>query len=332
MLQQLLPVAGLTAVLSGFYPTKLFTANRDLMLGRLTGVDLTAQAISILTMIAFAWATESVWSLIVGTLVGEVSKVFLYNNFLPGPANRFSWDRSAARELFSFGKWIFLSTACTFALSQGDRAVLGKYLSIGDLGVYNIGFFLASVPAMLASACSSKLIFPLYRKKPPSESMANRAQIRKTRMLLNGFLLCVDFVLMFAGIVLIETLYDERYAMAGPIVVLIACAQVPKILWINYGGALLAVGESRRFAYFLGASAALQTAFLIVGVAEFGLIGAIFAPTLAAVLTYPMISMYVARHGAWDPLHDSVLSSIAALVSILACWLHFDAILILLDP
>ena len=43
ILAQLLPVAGLTALLQGFNSTKLATANRELMLGRVTMITLAAR-------------------------------------------------------------------------------------------------------------------------------------------------------------------------------------------------------------------------------------------------------------------------------------------------
>ena len=56
------------------------------------------------------------------------------------------WERGAAHELVHFGKWIFLSTVCGFLVAQGDKLILGKYLSLDALGIYNIGYFLASFP------------------------------------------------------------------------------------------------------------------------------------------------------------------------------------------
>ena len=47
MLIELLPVAGLALLVSGFNPTRMDTAHRHLMLGRVTIIDLVSQAIGI---------------------------------------------------------------------------------------------------------------------------------------------------------------------------------------------------------------------------------------------------------------------------------------------
>jgi O-antigen/teichoic acid export membrane protein len=60
-------------------------------------------------------------------------------------------------ELVRCGKWIFLSTAFWFLISLGHRAILGKFISLKVLGIYNIGFFLASFPMLLGHAVNQRL-------------------------------------------------------------------------------------------------------------------------------------------------------------------------------
>jgi O-antigen/teichoic acid export membrane protein len=84
---------------------------------------------------------------------------------MPGARNRFLWERRAAGELIHFGKWIFLSTIFWFFASQGDKAILGKFLSLESLGIYNIGYFLASFLLLLGLNVTSRVMIPVYREK-----------------------------------------------------------------------------------------------------------------------------------------------------------------------
>ena len=52
MLGQLLPVAGLTAIIAGFNSTALFTLNRRVALGRITLLDVLSQVASISVMVS----------------------------------------------------------------------------------------------------------------------------------------------------------------------------------------------------------------------------------------------------------------------------------------
>jgi O-antigen/teichoic acid export membrane protein len=119
----LLPVAGVTLFIAGFNPTRIDTANRHLLLGRVTALDLLAQAIGIVAMVLLALVFKSVWALVVGSIIGSLAKLVLMWFYMPGESNRFHWDKTSGHELIHFGKWIFMSTACGFALAQGDKAV-----------------------------------------------------------------------------------------------------------------------------------------------------------------------------------------------------------------
>mgnify|MGYP002700746173 CR=1 FL=1 len=125
-----LPLAGITLLIAGFNPTRIETAHRHLLVGRLTALDLGSQVIGIGSMVLMAWLTQSVLALVLGGIVQALAKLALTHFGLPGLRNQFRWEKAAANELIHFGKWIFLSTACWFATSQGDRAILGKVVPL----------------------------------------------------------------------------------------------------------------------------------------------------------------------------------------------------------
>jgi O-antigen/teichoic acid export membrane protein len=329
LLAQILPVSGLTLLIAGFNPTRIETANRHLMLGRVTVLELCGQLIAITTMIALAWATRSIWALVAGTIVGAVAHLLLNHFLLPGPANRFRWERSAAGELIRFGKWIFLSTVFGFAASQGDRAILGKYLSMDQLGIYNIGHFLASFPLMLGSVLIGRLLIPLYRERPPAASAENFRKLRRMRLALTGSLMAMVLTLALIGVPLVGVLYDPRYAAAGAIVVLVCVVRIAQIIGQSYSQAALAAGDSRRFFLVVAASTTLQIGLFLIGAEWSGLVGALVGQGLALVLSHPLIVWLARRHGAWDPLHDAGFAAVGLVVAGAALWLHGDAILTL---
>jgi O-antigen/teichoic acid export membrane protein len=325
-LMPLLPVAGLSLLIAGFNPTRIETANRHLMLGRVTLLDLISQATGIGVMILLAFATGSVWSLVWGAVCAALIKLVLMHRFLPGPANRFRWEPAAASELVHFGKWIFLSTACGFAMSQGDRLILGAYLPLDRLGIYNIGYFLASFPWLLGGAVVMKVMIPLYRDDPPGAKAANAVRLRKLRMAMTGGLLALLGVLALAGVPLIGFLYDDRYLMAGGIVVLVACVQMPAVIGMTYDQAALAAGDSRNFFFVLLAKASVQTAAFLVGAELAGLPGALAGQGLALAAVHPLIIWLARRHSVWDPRHDAIWTVVATALTALALTLNWSAI------
>ena len=321
-LAEILPIVGVTLLISGLFPTKKDSANRKLVLGRLTAIDLSAQMIGLVVGVVVAWLTGSVWALVASAVVTLLMQLVFYRVFLPGAGNRIRWERPAARELIHFGKWIFLSTAAGFLLSQGDKIVLGKFLSLSALGIYNIGFFLASFPWLLGGMLAGRLLIPIYREKPPSESAENRAHLHKMRLLLSGGLFALWAVFAVLGPWLVTTLYDPRYVLAGGVVVLLALMQVPQMIALTYDNAALAAGDSRGFFILATTRAVFVMTGLIVGGANFGLIGALIGQGLAMALAYPVVVWLARKHAAWDPRHDGVFWLVGLSISALVWSLH----------
>src|SRR6056297_1121936 len=126
MLAQLLPIAGMVAILKGFESTKLATANRKLVMGRMTMLELGSQMFGILMMVVLAISTQSVWALVVGGLFGATLRMILSHTYLPGPNNRLQWDMTAFHEIFHFGKYIFVASLAGFLVIHADRVILDK--------------------------------------------------------------------------------------------------------------------------------------------------------------------------------------------------------------
>lgn len=326
MLAQLLPVAGLTALIAGFTPTRVNTANRDLVMGRVTLISIGAQAVGIVIMIILAWLLQSVWALVFGSILAAMFKQVLYLALMPGHKNRFEIDWSSLGELVHFGKWIFLSTACGFLINHADRAILGKFITLEMLGIYSIGFLLASVPLMLGRPLAGRIVFPLYKQRPPWESVENQQKIFRMRWWLTGALLAISAALAVTGDLLVRFLYDARYTLAGPILVIMVISQLPLVILSSYDQILLAAGDSKRFMTRVATNALAHTALVILGVIQFGLIGAILAPGLAAIMVYPVLISAVRRYNGWDPRHDLVYGVIALVIAAVGLWVNQAAI------
>lgn len=321
-----LPIAGISLAVAGFNPTRIETAHRHLLVGRLTVLDLSSQFIGIASMVGLALASGSVMALVAGGVIQSVAKLVLTHMFLPGLRNKFRWEKRAAEELIRFGKWIFLSTAFWFVSSQGDRAILGKFLSLDVLGVYNIGYFLASFPMMLGFTVTQRIMIPVYRDKPVAGAPQNRAQQRKLRFALTGAIMGLLVIMAFIGPALTQFLYDARYVSAGPMVTLISVAMIPAVIGMTYDQAALAAGDSRSFFAFSATRAVVQVSLLVLGVTQFGLVGAMVAMGLAGIMVHPVLIWLARRHGVWDPLHDLGYGVIGGGLGATAIWLHWGAI------
>ena len=293
-LLRLLPVVGLSTLISGFGSTAPFTLNRHIALGKLAIFELGGQVVSVIVMIVWAWFSPTVWALVMGSLVSDVIKMVWSHRLMPGHRNRFAWNREATKNIVSFGRWIFLSTALTFLASQADRLILGKLLSFKLLGVYGIAFALADIPRQVILALSGKVIFPAMSKLANLPREAFRAKILKNRRpiliaLAAGLPLLISF-----GDFLILKLYKPDYHDAAWMLPIIALGIWHTTLYSTMSPSLLTIGKSVYNAQgylltFLTISIGLPLAF-----SQVGIVGAMF------VVAFNDLPLYGATmYGLW---------------------------------
>ncbi|WP_187794996.1 oligosaccharide flippase family protein [Paracoccus amoyensis] len=322
----LLPVVGLNAVVMGFLSTKMAVQNRRLRLGRQTVISLVSQAGAVILMVALAAVWPSVWALVIGGLFGNLMTVLASHIYLPGAPSRLKWDRSAAHDLMKFGQFIFISTLAGFFVNQGDKLVLGKLVSFTDLGIYNIAFFMAAFPTMLGRTVAERILFPLYRHARPSENPVNRHKIGRARNLVAGGMLAMFGTLALIGNLLIGLLYDVRYAAAGPMLIIMALAQIPTALTLGNSQLLLAEGDSRRFSRLVVLHAILNFILMLGGFWLLGMLGILLVQGVQILIIYPLQQYYLSRYKGTHLREDAVFALAGVMIAAVAIWLNWGVL------
>ncbi|MCU0535031.1 MAG: oligosaccharide flippase family protein [Hydrococcus sp. Prado102] len=248
-LNWILPLLGLTAVFAGFNSTSFHTLSRQISIGKQILVEVGTQIVSLVVMIVWAWLSPTVWALIGGNLVGAILKMFLSYFLIPGYSNRLAWDKKAVWEIFSFGKWIFVSTAMTFLATQADRVIIGKLLSFKILGIYTIAITFALLPQQAIEQFSCRMILPIVAQLAylPREEL--RAKILKKRKILLASVGAIAILFASFGDLLVLQLYDERYAQAAWMLPILALGIWPYLLFDTSRQVLVAVGKPNYQAY-----------------------------------------------------------------------------------
>lgn len=326
LLASLLPIAGLTLLIDGFKPTRFYTAQRHLQVGRLTAVQIAGAVTAIIITATLAWWLRSVWALVWGMAFNRLLVLGMFYVFLEGRRDRFAIEKRAASDMLHFGKWIFVSTICGFLNNQGDRLILGKYLSLDLLGIYNVGFFLASMPMLLGNAVFNQVLVPYLREKHPSASPQNFRAFRRVRLFTSGGLLGLVILLALIGPALVTLLYDSRYHSAGSVLIFICFASIPLLVAQGYGRVSLAAGDSRGYAWAMIVGAVLNTGLFLVGADYGGLPTALLGLGIGRILHYPVMARLAHRHGAWDPLLDVGLTGLGVLGALIALAVHPQAL------
>jgi O-antigen/teichoic acid export membrane protein len=216
------------------------------------------------------------------------------HRLLPHQPNRLAWDKEAAQKIFTFGKWIFFSTALTFLASQADRLILGKLLSPTVLGLYGIAYTFADVPRQVIIALSGKVIFPTFSKLANLPRETFRAKILKNRIPILLALAAGLPILVSFGDYVIFILYKKEYYEAAWMLPIIALGIWHTTLYSTMSPALLALGKPiYNTLGYLFTLIGIVT-FLLVGYHLMGIKGAVMAVAVGDLPFYA-VTMY----GLW---------------------------------
>jgi O-antigen/teichoic acid export membrane protein len=318
LLAVLIPVSALTAGLSGFNSTSLFIEQRHLHLKRPAILRFLAQLAGAVVMVAVAWATRSIWSLVLAGIVAAAVTLVLSHVWLPGIRNRFRFDRQVALSIFSFGIWIFLGTVAIFGANQLDRLVLGKLTTMDRLGVYSIALMLAVAPVGALHQVAGSVLFPLYtRVYHSSKDLGEVFRTGRWPLIVVGGWATAGFVA--GGPTIIRLLYDSRYWEGGWMLQILSAG-----LWFGvilggstHGVVVLAVGRSDWTAAMAFSKILGMVAFVPLGYWLWGFPGAVAGLGVSDLVRYAVCVYGAVSLGFDERLEDLKLSlrvGIAALL------------------
>jgi O-antigen/teichoic acid export membrane protein len=244
-LMPLLFACSFSMLMHGFNSTSVFTLSRQVRRGPIVVLEVVSKAISMLVMFVWAWVHPSVWALVAGGLAADAATV-LGSHFLPVHyRNKPEWEREAARELTGFGKWVFGSSAFSFAAGEGDRLLLGYLLTMPVMGVYSIAQLLSSS----VSAINQRLVYSVVYGILGQVARDNRPRLQSSfyaaRMRLDLLIMPILGALMVLGPKMIGFLYDDRYQAAGWMLQILCVRVAISNVHMPCGVCLMALGKPR---------------------------------------------------------------------------------------
>lgn len=299
VLPLVIAVSSFSVIITSFQSTRIATAHRNFDQRRLIQIELIGQFAAVTVMIVIGVMSRSIWALVAGGLVASLTTMVLSHTWLSGHRNRFRWEKNALRELIGFGKWIFVSSAAYVLAANGDRLLLGGLVDAHVLGLYAIAMLIIGSIEGGMSKLFSAVSLPAFSEIARSDPSRLREVYYKLRVPSDLLLLFLAGLFFAAGQLVIDLLYDPRYAAAGGILQILA-------LWLftaRYSVAhqiYLAVGMPRYWAVinivrFISLYTLVPLGYYLAGTQ-----GAIWCIALHALATVPFVFGLNARLGLND--------------------------------
>jgi len=305
---------------NGFQSISVATSSRKMNIAKQTLVTLMSQVVTISTMITVAWYAPSVWALVIGTILGATINTILGHFILQPFKHRFRFEPAAFKELITFGRWVLISTMCTFLGGRGITLIHGALVPIGVLGVLAISTTLIRALEDLVNKLTQMVVYPAI-----SETLRDRpenlmAVLTRSRWIL---LLCSTTVFLAVAYLsqpLIDFLYTAEYALAGSFLAIQALNGAVRVLAAPYQNVVLAKGNSRLHAVVMFCSALLSILGTIAGFYLIGIQGMLLGMGAAAFFVFGFSAWLAHKRGFADLKLDAaiVILMLAAYAVVLA--------------
>jgi O-antigen/teichoic acid export membrane protein len=288
-------VSSFASVIQGFQATDIASASRKFIVKPMVLMELGSQLIGVLVIVALAWWMRSVWALVIAGLITALVYTILSHTVLRLHRNRLRMDTHFLAELFSFGKWLALSSAVTVFVSSGPSLILGALVAPQLLGLFSVAFTLASALDQVLHSLYGRVVLPAISEIARNQPDRLAQTFQRLRWRIDPGLCLAGGALFVLAPEIINLLYDARYHDAGQMLQVLSLALVfgrlavaqQVYLALNQPRYLVILNVARAISIFVTIPAAFHF---------FGFNGAIVAIAAREVISIPVILWLNSRH------------------------------------
>lgn len=226
---------------AGFVSTNRLV--KELRFGKIAYVMVVISLTSAVFSIGFAWTLQSYWAMVFGPMIGSAFGLIALYLVCPWKA-RFRIDKKIAKELFEYGKHVFLMLFLVFLIFHLDDAFIAGVLGVVALGYYYVSYRWSSFIANFLTKLIYRVMFPTY-----AQMQEDRARLKKAYVETLNVISIMSFPL-YLGLIMvapdfIAILIGESW-MPSVIALQILCVfGLLRTLTEPAGNVFLAIGKSK---------------------------------------------------------------------------------------
>lgn len=157
----ILCVLALSAFIAGFENIGVVKFRKELDFRSEFRFLLIKRLASFAVTVGLALTLRSYWALVSGMVTGSVLSVFISYRL---HAYRPRLSLAARRDLMQFSKWLFFSNLINVANGRSTDFILGRTVGAHGLGVYSVGYEIATMPSTELIAPLNRATYPVYSK------------------------------------------------------------------------------------------------------------------------------------------------------------------------
>lgn len=288
-------VGAFSVAVRGVASGSVWLMTRHVQLRKLMLLNISGDAAGFVVSVAWAVISPTAWALVAGRLAMVVA--FTIGSHLVAE-NRVSlcWDKAAARDIFIFGTGILLTSIAYFLGGEAERLIVGKFITIAELGCFSLALTLSAAPAQALGQVVGQVFFPMISQSVREDREAAARHFRSARLvfLVLSILLGVGFIAYSNR--LVSILLPPKYAMTGWMLQLLGFRAAQQVYTSPTSSLILACGDSKCGAYANMTRLVLMVGGLWLAFTSFGIHMAIAVLAISSAIAYAVLIPGVARH------------------------------------
>ena len=156
-------VMGVVLVFRGLTNIGMVYLNKEHEVHKRFVYELSRNSADLIISVIAALILHNAWALVYGALgAGLVGVIVSYMIHPYRPRPKFDFQK--AKELFNFGKWVFLTLPINYVFRKADIAIVGRFYGVVSLGLYSIARRVADMLVLETSTAAYGIAFPAYAK------------------------------------------------------------------------------------------------------------------------------------------------------------------------
>lgn len=240
--------------------------------------------------ISAALILRNVWALVFGALASKLVGVAL-SYWIHPYRPRLSFDLQKAKELFKFGRWVFLHSIVNTLSLRADSFVIGKFLGVQSLGYYQIALRISEEPIQEIRVVTDNVAFPTY-SKVQDNLLKLRQAFLGTVGLVAGITLPLAVVILFIAPDFTRLVLGEKWMPAVTAMQVLGFAAAIRATTGTSGLLYMGVGRPSMNFHMNLLRALVLLALIYPLIKMFDITGVAIAVLLSGCATLPFLVWY----------------------------------------
>lgn len=244
-LKPLLNLVAVTFLIKPWGQQYMVLLQKNMQFNLIAKAELTARIGSFILTIVLALKDYGVYSLAIGTLfyslISAIGYIYSGRKF---QKPELYFNVGCVREFVNFGIYQMGEKVLNYFSSQFDSILIGKFLGVEVLGIYNVAKNIAIKPFSIINPTVNKVTFPLMSKVNNNPLLIQRFYLKTTNYLSYiNFPIYTIMIVLATPIVLI--LFGKNWLAAIPILQILSVTYMLSAVVNPQGVLILSLGKAR---------------------------------------------------------------------------------------